>query len=463
MGHSIHIVDDDATTRKVLKEFLSGIGHDVQLFQLGREMVEAVEQSPPDIAIIDVNLPDISGMAVLERLRSGNENLHCIMITGEYDSNRVVTAMKQGADDFLIKPLNLEQLRLLVERAGKEIRDRLQRELVASREGSYDFSEIIGDSSAMTRAKQTTQKVASSSANTVLIRGETGTGKELFARAIHFNSDRRDEPFVEVNCSAIPSTLLESELFGHEKGAFTDAKERKIGLIERANGGTFFLDEIGDMDFQLQAKILRVLEERCIRRVGGSRKIPVDIRFIAATHKNLDQMLMEHQFREDLYFRLSVIVLELPAMRERGEDVITLAEFFISRFAREYNRDIKGLTPAAADALRNYNWPGNVRELRNTIERAVLIEAEDWVETEHLHLWRRRTADRKSEGEEKRVRIGYDFEIPEEGFSIVEFEKVLLARAMQKARYNVSRAARMLGLSRETMRYRIKKHDLNLD
>ena len=249
MGHSIHIVDDDATTRKVLKEFLSGIGHDVQLFQLGREMVEAVEQSPPDIAIIDVNLPDISGMAVLERLRSGNENLHCIMITGEYDSNRVVTAMKQGADDFLIKPLNLEQLRLLVERAGKEIRDRLQRELVASREGSYDFSEIIGDSSAMTRAKQTTQKVASSSANTVLIRGETGTGKELFARAIHFNSDRRDEPFVEVNCSAIPSTLLESELFGHEKGAFTDAKERKIGLIERANGGTFFLDEIGDMDF----------------------------------------------------------------------------------------------------------------------------------------------------------------------------------------------------------------------
>ena len=213
----------------------------------------------------------------------------------------------------------------------------------------------------------------------------------------------------------------------------------------------------------MQAKILRVLEERCIRRVGGSRKIPVDIRFIAATHKNLDQMLMEHQFREDLYFRLSVIVLELPAMRERGEDVITLAEFFISRFAREYNRDIKGLTPAAADALRNYNWPGNVRELRNTIERAVLIEAEDWVETEHLHLWRRRTADRKSEGEEKRVRIGYDFEIPEEGFSIVEFEKVLLARAMQKARYNVSRAARMLGLSRETMRYRIKKHDLNLD
>ncbi len=463
MGHSIYIVDDDATTRKVLQEFLSGLGHDVQLFQRGRDIVDAVEQSPPDITIIDVNLPDISGMAVLERLRSGNENLHCIMITGEYDSNRVVTAMKQGADDFLIKPLNLEQLRLLVERAGKELRDRLQRELVASREGSYDFSEIIGDSQAMMRAKQTTQKVASSSANTVLIRGETGTGKELFARAIHFNSDRRDEPFVEVNCSAIPSTLLESELFGHEKGAFTDAKERKIGLIERADGGTFFLDEIGDMDFQLQAKILRVLEERCIRRVGGSRKIPVDIRFIAATHKNLDQMLVEHQFREDLYFRLSVIVLELPSLRERGEDVLTLAEFFINRFAREYNRNIKGLSPAANDALRNYNWPGNVRELRNTIERAVLIEAEDWVEAEHLHLWRRRSADRKSEGEETRVRIGYDFEIPEDGFSIVEFEKVLLARAMQKARYNVSRAARMLGLSRETMRYRIKKHDLNLD
>jgi len=460
VSYSIFIVDDDPNIRSILGEFIDGLGHHVATYGSGREALDAARDNPPELVVLDINLPDISGMAVLEKMRSDYPDIHCVMITGELNSQKVVAAMKQGASEFLFKPISLEQLRLVLERAEKEIRSRFQKEILRRKEGDYDFSAIIGESPAMDRAKETTRKVAHSSANTVLIRGETGTGKELYARAIHFNSSRMDDPFVEVNCSAIPPQLLESELFGHEKGSFTDAKERKIGLIEQASGGTFFLDEIGDMDFQLQAKILRVLEDRTIRRVGGDRSIPVDIRVIAATHKNLDEMIQERLFREDLYFRLNVIVLELPPLRERGDDVIMLGDFFMKQFCREHNRRIKGFTPSAVDALRAYHWPGNVRELRNTLERAVLIEAEDWVDAEHLHLWRRRST-RNEGGREQRMRIGYDFEIPDEGFSIVEFEKILLARALKKARYNVSKAARMLGLSRETMRYRIKKHNLN--
>ncbi len=467
MSFCVFVVDDDPGVGRVLSEFLEAEGHEVHVLTEGREAIAAAARTVPDVVLLDIQLPDISGLEVLKRLREEYPELDCLMITGEYSSSIVLEATRLGAMDLLLKPVPLEQVRLAMEKVQRGMRERLRLEMTKPRGEEYDFSSIIGDSPAMSRAKDRTAKVASSSANTVLIRGETGTGKELFARAIHFNSSRREEPFIEVNCSAIPSQLLESELFGHEKGAFTDAKEGKIGLLERANGGTFFLDEIGDMDYNLQAKILRVLEERAIRRVGGDRKIPVDVRLVAATHKNLDDMINEHAFREDLYFRLNVITLDLPPLRDREGDILTLAEFFLKRFCREHSRSIRGFSEQALEALKAYNWPGNVRELRNSVERAVLIEAEDLVEAEHLYLWRRRSRREQDNGSEqreaKRQRIGYDFEIPDEGFSLDEFEKILIARAMKKARYNVSRAARLLGLSRETMRYRIKKHDLNLD
>jgi two-component system, NtrC family, response regulator AtoC len=461
MSQTIFVIDDDNELRRVLGEFVEKLGHEAHLFAAGREALAAADTLRPDLSLIDVHLPDISGMAVLEELRARQPQRHCVIITGDFDNNLVVGARRLGAET-LFKPINLEHLRIIVESVERETRERLLLQRMQEKEGIADTSHIVGDSPAMRRAKQTTAKVAASSANTVLIRGETGTGKELFARAIHFGSSRREGPFIEVNCSAIPSQLLESELFGHERGSFTDAKERKIGLLERASGGTFFLDEIGDMDFNLQAKILRVLEERAIRRVGGDRKIPVDIRLVAATHKNLDEMIAEQQFREDLYFRLNVIALELPPLREREGDVPVLAAHFLEKSCREHSRHVRGFSGEALAAMQAYHWPGNVRELRNTIERAVLIEAEDWIEAEHLHLWRRR-ARRESEGEAPAPRIGYDFEIPEQGFSLVEFEKVIIARAMQKARYNVSRAARLLGISRETMRYRLKKHELQAD
>ncbi len=463
MNHHVYIVDDEREVRLTLGEFLGGLGLEVHTFATGREAVDAALVEVPDLVLLDVNLPDISGLQVLAQLHAAHPNLPCVMITGGFTSKTVVEAMKLGASEFLIKPINLEQLRLVLEKVQRETRERLQMEVLQQQQGNGRFSTIMSESVAMKRALSATSKVAASSANVVLIRGETGTGKELFARALHFESPRADQSFIEVNCSAIPPQLLESELFGHEKGSFTDAKERKIGLIERAHGGTFFLDEIGDMDFNLQAKILRVLEERAVRRVGGDRMIPVDIRFVAATHKNLDEMIQQHVFREDLYFRLSVIVLDLPPLRERGEDVILLANYFLKRFCREHAHIVKGFTPSALEAIRSYGWPGNVRELRNAIERAVLIEADDWVDVDHLGLWRRRANREQGQEGQSRQRIGYDFEIPEDGFSLEEFEKVILARAMKKSRYNVSRAARMLGLSRETMRYRIKKHELQLD
>ena len=461
MSQTIFIIDDDNELRRILGEYVEKQGHEAHLFAGGRQALEALDEFDPDLLLIDVHLPDGSGIEVLADVRSRRPEQHCVLITGDFDNNLVVRARKLGAET-LFKPINLEHLKLVIESTEKDKRERLMLESMQRKAGPVDPDGIVGDSAAMRKAKRTTAKVAASSANTVLIRGETGTGKELFARAVHFGSNRREMPFIEVNCSAIPPQLLESELFGHERGSFTDAKERKIGLIERAHGGTFFLDEIGDMDFNLQAKILRVLEDRAIRRVGGDRKIPVDIRFIAATHKNLDEMIVEHTFREDLYFRLNVIVLDLPPLREREADIVTLAEHFLDAACKEHNHQISGFTEDALAAMRAYHWPGNVRELRNAIERAVLIEADDVVDAEHLHLWRRR-ARREAEGETPKPRIGYDFEIPDEGFSLVEFEKVIIARAMQKARYNVSKAARLLGLSRETMRYRLKKHDLAAD
>jgi two-component system, NtrC family, response regulator AtoC len=463
VAYTVFIVDDEQNARTMLGEYIESLGYEVHLFASGKAILAEARDRPPHMAVLDVNLPDLSGIDVLKALRILQPTLPCLMVTGDSNHGTMVEALKSGAFDFLAKPLNYEQLRFLLEKAEREIRERIKREVREQREGSHDFSSIMGESMAMQKVKKITAKVAASSAKTVLIRGETGTGKELFARALHFHSDRRDEPFIEVNCSAIPAQLLESELFGHEKGAFTDAKERKIGLIERAHGGTFFLDEIGDMDSNLQAKILRVLEDRSIRRVGGDQSISVDIRFVAATHKDLEEMITQKLFREDLYFRLNIIMLDLPPLRERDEDIPLLGKFFLNRFTREHNNQIRGFSQGALEAMSNYHWPGNVRELRNTIERAVLIEAEEWVEAEHLRLWRRRAERPRDEtrGDAPRKRIGYDFEIPDEGFSLDEFEKILLTRAMKKSRYNVSKAARMLGLSRETMRYRIKKHDLD--
>lgn len=455
MSH-IFIVDDEPDVRSMLELFLTDLDHKVDLFTSAEDAWRVLEAHSPDLVLLDISLPGISGLELLERIRQTDTRLPVVMITGHTDPDLVVQSMKLGAYDYIPKPLQLDRLRLIVEHAITQKRLEKERDLLSSRQEKLQPQEMLGESVAFQKVIEMVPRVAASPSATVLIKGETGTGKELLALAIHRHSTRCDEPFLEINCSAMPATLLESELFGYEKGAFTDARKRKIGLIEEASGGTFFLDEIGDMELELQGKLLRVLEQKSIRRVGGTANLNVDVRFIAATHRNLEQMIGAGAFREDLFYRLDVLTLRLPPLRERHRDIILLAEHFIERFNLEYRKHIRGLSPATSEAMLNYNWPGNIRELRNALERAVLIESSEWIEPEHLFL--RQGIERQVVEQETEQENG--FQIPLDGFSLVEHEKMIISQVLEQARYNVSRAARRLGLSRETLRYRIRKYEL---
>ncbi len=439
----------------MLDLFLTDQGHRVDLFKDAEEALNAFNEQSPELILLDIQLPGISGLDLLGKIRETDADLPVIMITGYTDTEMVVKSMKLGAYDFITKPLQLERLRLIIEHAVTQRKLERDRDILASRQRKLEPPSMLGDSPAFRKVLDMVPRVAASPSATVLIKGETGTGKELLAHAIHKHSTRSKEPFLEINCSAMPTTLLESELFGYEKGAFTDARQRKIGLIEKASGGTFFLDEIGDMELELQAKLLRVLEQKAIRRLGGTANMEVDIRFIAATHRDLEKMIKEGRFREDLYYRLNVLTLELPPLRERKEDAILLAEHFISEFNLEYRKQIQGLTDGAREAMRNYHWPGNIRELRNALERAVLVESQDWIDPDHLYLHREGNTV-----ETARSNNHNGLMIPQEGFSLVEHEKQIIKEVLEQSRYNVSQAARRLGLSRETLRYRIRKFKL---
>ena len=418
--------------------------------------IEALAKAP-DAVILDYQLPDGDGLAVLKRVRQSDPDLPVVMLTAHKDAEIIVAAMKAGASDYVTKPFDVRDVALRLSRAMEGTRS--NRELRRLREDlakPFSFASMIGESEPMTRVKALARKVAESPASTVLITGESGTGKDLLAKVIHYASRRGARSFMNITCSAMPETLLESELFGHERGAFTDARQQKRGLFELADEGTIFLDEIGEMAPALQAKLLRVLEDKAFRRLGASADIKVDVRVMAATNRRLEDQVRDGKFREDLYYRLNVLRIEMPPLRERGRDVILLAEHYVQLFSREFRRGVRSLSRAAETALLGYNWPGNVRELRNLIERAVLLSESATLEPadfETLHTMKAAEAGSNAVP-------SADILLPAEGLKLDDVERRLVELALERTRGNQTRAAALLGLHRDQIRYRMEKYGL---
>ena len=456
---SIFVVDDDSVIRANLQEFLQMEGHEVETFSSGEDALSRISNEVPDLMLIDLRLPGIDGLNLLEKVKNESQSIQVVIITGHADISSAVKAIKLGARDYIKKPFDMEEISIIVhkaESAGKM--DEHLAYLHKEEQTRLGFGEIIGTSEAIKNVFRFVRQVADSPKTTVLIRGETGTGKELVARAIHNNSDRSKNPFIEVNCSAFQETLLEAELFGHEAGAYTDAKERKKGLVELSHEGSFFLDEIGDMNLGLQSKVLKVIEEQVFRRVGGTKQISVDTRIISATSRDLEKLVSEDKFRQDLYYRLNVAMVELPPLRDRAEDIILLAEHFVGVYNAEFKRNIRGLQPEVKRLMMRYSWPGNVRELKNVIERAVLFEKGEYISTESIKII---YASVNPEAAKTVTQpTAQQTEISEEGISLDEIEKSFIQKALESAKGNQTRAAQMLGISREKIKYRMKKHNL---
>jgi DNA-binding NtrC family response regulator len=358
--------------------------------------------------------------------------------------------MKQGAYHYANKPFNLDELSLVVQKALETTRLRREvKQLRASRSEPYAIARIVGESAAMLALKGLLQKVAASPASTVLLRGESGTGKDLVAKTIHYNSDRAAKPFMNITCSALPDTLLESELFGHERGAFTDARQQKIGLLESADGGTVFLDEIAEMVAPLQAKLLRFLEEKSFKRVGGAADVRVDVRVIAATNRDLEEAVKAGRFREDLYYRLNVMQINLPPLRDRASDVPLLVNHYIDAFNREFRKQVRGVSPDAMTLMKAYRWPGNVRELRNAVERAMLLVEGEWLTTDLLPV------------DGGGASTAHTMELPQQGVNLDTLERELVVQALRRTAGNQTKAAALLGLNRDQIRYRIEKFGLD--
>jgi DNA-binding NtrC family response regulator len=452
MPRRVLIVDDEDLIRWSLAERLRADGHEVIEAGTAQEALNRVE-SGPDLVLLDYKLPDEDGISVLKKLRDFDPDVIVMMLTAHQDINLIVDAMKAGAFDYAVKPFDIDDIAMRVSRALETTR--LRRELRTLRDAMsrpYGPGSIIGESDVMQRLKALVRRIASSPGSTVLITGESGTGKDLIAKVIHYTSHRSARPFLNITCSALPESLLESEMFGHERGAFTDARQQKRGLLEQADEGTVFLDEIGEMAPALQAKLLRFLEEKAFRRVGGSTDIQVDARVIAATNRNLEDYVRQGKFRDDLYYRLNVLRIEVPPLRARGNDISLLAQHFIETFSKEFKRPAQTLSAAAETALQSYAWPGNVRELRNLVERAVLLSDSDVLQPGDFESVR---PPQSSEGN------GHGgFSLPVEGVQLEEVEKLLVIQALERAGGNQTRAATLLGLHRDQIRYRIEKFGL---
>ncbi len=450
------VVDDEKLIRWSVAERLQRGGYEVLSAESGEQALEMLAATPPELMLLDVRLPGIDGVETLQRALSLHPDLAVLMMSAHSTVDIAVDAMKHGAVDFLVKPFPFQALDAAVERAIATARTRREiATLSADRRGGGSTEALVGSSSAMEQVRTITGRLAASDTTTVLIEGESGAGKEVVARAIHYQSARADRPFMQVNCAALPEHLLESELFGHERGAFTDAHVQKRGLFESAEGGSVMLDEIGDLPPGGQAKLLRLLENKVFRRVGGVQELRADVRVIAATNVNLEERVSEGRFRADLFFRLNVVRVAVPALRDHIEDVPTLCAHFIARFNQEMRRQVRGISAPAMEILKGHQWPGNVRELRNVIERAFILHAgADEVRPEHLtpELRKATPAPKRSD---KLVPP-----VSDEGLVLEDVEKKLITEAMERASGNQSKAARLLGVSRDTLRYRLKKHGM---
>ncbi len=447
MSVRILIVEDERLIRWSLRQKFEGLGFHVTEVADGASALRALDAGVYDLIMLDYRLPDMTGLEILTRIRENDRDVVVIMMTAFSTIESAVDAMKLGAYDYITKPFDMDQLLRTVNKAlettklRREVRE-LRRHIVHE----YDMDRIVGKHPCMQELFDTIKSVAESGASTVFLRGESGTGKDLVARVIHYHSDRAPRPFMNVTCTALSETLLESELFGHERGAFTDAKTQKKGLFELADGGTIFLDEVGDMPAGLQAKLLRFLEDRTFRRVGGTTEISVDVRIIAATNRDIDKAITDGKFRSDLYFRLDVVSIRLPPLRERGDDIKLLVQHFTARFAKDFRKPITMIDDAAFRRLQSYAWPGNVRELRNVIERAVLLSKGDTIGADDLVLGRTIQPEGNSH-----------YVLPNDGVDMHELENELIRQALARTGNNQTQAAKLLNLSRDAFRYRLEK------
>ncbi len=450
--NTVLVVDDDNAHRTMLYTLIGGWGYEVTEADDGATAIEKVKEQSYDLVLMDVRMVKVSGLEALEQIKSFNPAIPVIIMTAYSSVDTAVDALKQGAHDYLTKPLDFDKLKITIARSMEHTRLKEENRLLKESLGKhFDRQNIIGQSPAMVNLLETVAQVAPSEA-TALITGESGTGKELIAGAIHFNSSRKDGPFVKINCAAITETLLESELFGHEKGAFTGADRRKEGRFYQAHRGSLFLDEVSEMSLTMQVKLLRVLQEREFTRVGGEKTIPVDVRIIAATNKDLPELISQAEFREDLYYRLNVVDLEIPSLRKRREDVPLLAQHFLQIFAARNHKEIKGFTPQAMDHLIRYDWPGNVRELMNAVERAVVLSRSDYLSEKDFPV----ISGFKIKNDET---ISQPPPINGDGTTpLEEVEKATILKTMEASGGNKSEAARRLGITRKTLHKKLKAY-----
>lgn len=445
---TILVVDDDAAHRMMLSKLLSGWGYDVATADDGAAAIETVRGQSFDLILMDIRMLNISGIEALEQIKIINPSIPVIIMTAYASVETAVSALKKGAYDYLTKPLDFDELKIVIERAAEHDRLKRENEDLKSRLGErFDRKNLIGQSPAMVSVLDIIAQVAPTEA-TVLIAGESGTGKEMIANAIHYNSPRKDAPFVKINCAALTETLLESELFGHEKGSFTGAERRREGKFVQADGGSLFLDEVSEMSRAMQVKLLRVLQERELTRVGGAEVTRVDVRLIAASNKDLKEEIQKGNFREDLFYRLNVVSLNVPPLRERKEDLPILAQHFLKSFAEKNNKKIKGFTPKAMEKILSYRWPGNIRELMNAVERAVVLTRNDLLDIGDLALM---VASQDLERERPSDKTANNL-------SLEEVEKKSILETLETCGGNKSEAARLLGITRKTLRSKLQKY-----
>jgi len=456
----VFLLDDDGLIVSVLSRALKKEGYEVYEETETDGAVNKIESWKPDILLLDISMPGRDGIEILKEIRGGEVQTQVVMLTADDTAETAVKAMKLGAVDYLTKPFNTDEVKIVLRNIIEK--ESLKKEVKYLRKAYSEVfdRELVGESRSIKELKKKVEKIAQARVSTVLLTGESGTGKEIVARQIHRlmfgTEDSWRAPFVSVNCAAMPETLLESELFGHEKFSFTDAKSDKVGLFEDAKGGSILLDEIGDMKPDLQTKLLRVLEERTIRRVGGKSEIPIDVTVLATSNRNLSQAVEKGDFRKDLFFRLSTFYLHIVPLRERQEDIPLLANHFLSHFAAKYSKPtIKGFSPEAEQVLLNSNWPGNVRELKNLVERIVVLENAEEILPEHIPSWISRSTMRSEQSSNGR------FVLPDSGISLDELEKDLILQALEKADHNKTQAAKLLNISYDSLRYQLKKFGIN--